>query len=267
VQINLQYKTLDHETRVRYEKDDFQAFLVTKGVIETSLPTDPHLSNEKLCAGAILFVPPSRNAQIEFNGACVSRKFAIPRAFIQDLFDADHFAAIATHLETPAVIRDPFAYALLRLIAASLQENSEFASPIARSATKTFLLRVAAKLSTGTSLDAQVDQDALSEILSYIDDNIASSLSITKLATLTKLTKAQITRGIKIQFDTSPGKYIANRRVQIAKKMLLGTDLSIAEVALACGFCSQSHMTESFTRIEGQSPGRIRNNRKGKKRK
>ena len=49
--------------------------------------------------------------------------------------------------------------------------------------------------------------------------------------------------------------------------MLLGSALSLAEVALACGFADQSHFTRVFTRTVGTSPGawrRVRNNRGGR---
>ena len=39
---------------------------------------------------------------------------------------------------------------------------------------------------------------------------------------------------------------------------LLATELSLAEIALACGFSSQSHFTTAYRRHFGQTPGQAR---------
>ena len=44
-------------------------------------------------------------------------------------------------------------------------------------------------------------------------------------------------------------------RVERAKDAMLGTNASLAEVALSCGFADQSHFTKVFTSVAGVSPG------------
>jgi AraC-like DNA-binding protein len=45
------------------------------------------------------------------------------------------------------------------------------------------------------------------------------------------------------------------RRVEVAKEKLRNTGLSLSDIALACGFGDQSHLTRVFTRMVGVSPG------------
>jgi AraC family transcriptional regulator len=45
------------------------------------------------------------------------------------------------------------------------------------------------------------------------------------------------------------------RRIDKAKDLLRSSDLSLNEIALACGFADQSHFTAVFTRMVGVSPG------------
>lgn len=49
-------------------------------------------------------------------------------------------------------------------------------------------------------------------------------------------------------------------RVRLAHALdwLLDTDRTLSEVALACGFASHSHFTETFRRQVGVSPARVR---------
>jgi AraC family transcriptional regulator len=44
-------------------------------------------------------------------------------------------------------------------------------------------------------------------------------------------------------------------RIEVAKEKLHDRRLSLSEVALACGFADQSHLTRVFTRTVGVNPG------------
>jgi AraC family transcriptional regulator len=43
-------------------------------------------------------------------------------------------------------------------------------------------------------------------------------------------------------------------RLDLAKRLLLTSDTSIAEVALLCGLADQAHLTRLFSRTEGLPP-------------
>jgi AraC family transcriptional regulator len=53
----------------------------------------------------------------------------------------------------------------------------------------------------------------------------------------------------------TPHEWLQTCRVERAKDMMMAADLSLAEVALACGFADQSHFTRIFTRKTGSTPG------------
>jgi AraC family transcriptional regulator len=48
------------------------------------------------------------------------------------------------------------------------------------------------------------------------------------------------------------------RRVQRALELLRDGNRTIAEIAHAAGFASQSHLTTNFRRVTGLTPGRFR---------
>ena len=52
--------------------------------------------------------------------------------------------------------------------------------------------------------------------------------------------------------------YVAARRVERAKLMMTSTRGKLTEIALACGFADQSHLTKSFSRVVGMTPWRWR---------
>ena len=49
-------------------------------------------------------------------------------------------------------------------------------------------------------------------------------------------------------------RWLIKRRVEIAKEMLLSSELPLSGIALECGFADQSHLTETFTVMVGAPP-------------
>ena len=56
----------------------------------------------------------------------------------------------------------------------------------------------------------------------------------------------------------APHQWQLGRRMARAQALLTGSSRSIAEIALACGFSSQSHFATAFREAVGVSPGRWR---------
>jgi AraC-like DNA-binding protein len=52
-----------------------------------------------------------------------------------------------------------------------------------------------------------------------------------------------------------PHRWLMNLRVQRAKESLHNREMSVAEIALCCGFADQSHLTRVFTAQTGVGPG------------
>ena len=63
---------------------------------------------------------------------------------------------------------------------------------------------------------------------------------------------------IEENLGSSPMTYVAARRVERAKIMMTSTRERLTDIALACGFSDQSHLTRSFGRVVGMAPGRWR---------
>ena len=62
----------------------------------------------------------------------------------------------------------------------------------------------------------------------------------------------------------TPYRWLQVQRLQKASSLLLESSLSVAEIALICGFADQSHMTRHFTRHFGNSPAAWRRAHKGR---
>jgi AraC family transcriptional regulator len=90
--------------------------------------------------------------------------------------------------------------------------------------------------------------------LEYIEDNLGSKMAIREIADCVALSKSHFSRAFKQSLGSSPMAYIAARRVERAKLMMISTRQMLTDIALACGFADQSHLTKSFRRVVGMSP-------------
>lgn len=78
--------------------------------------------------------------------------------------------------------------------------------------------------------------------------------------TLAELSRAvgrhpvQVSRQFHHYFGCTISEYVRRVRIGRAQSLLSRGDRSVAETALACGFCDQSHFTTAFSRLVGVSP-------------
>ena len=95
-------------------------------------------------------------------------------------------------------------------------------------------------------------------VVDHIECNLQSKIDIAKLANLIAVSKGHFSRAFKQRVGLPPMAFIAARRVERAKTMLISTREPIADIAIACGFGDQSHLTRRFCHVVGVTPGRYR---------
>lgn len=89
-------------------------------------------------------------------------------------------------------------------------------------------------------------------------DRLADDLGLDDLAREVGLSRFHFARAFKQATGTTPYRYLCERRIERAKGLLVGTELTLAEIALACGFATQTGFTSAFRRVTGTTPGRWR---------
>lgn len=94
----------------------------------------------------------------------------------------------------------------------------------------------------------------ISKIRRYIDENIDESITLLKLADLTRLSVSYFSAAFKVSFGVSPHAYIIAQRVERAKRHIALTDAPLSEIALDCGLADQAHLSRIFRRHTGFTP-------------
>ena len=104
----------------------------------------------------------------------------------------------------------------------------------------------------------QKNQDRILTMISFIQENFSEKLTLEDIADSAAVSTRECLRCFKSAIHQSPMDYLIEYRVRTAKKMLETTDLSITDIALRCGFNSNSYFTKLFHRICGKTPNAYR---------
>ena len=88
--------------------------------------------------------------------------------------------------------------------------------------------------------------------------HLAEGVTIAELAQACDVSASYFSRAFKLTAGVPPHRWLMNERVERAKSLLRHSDLSLSDIALACGFTDQSHFSRVFSHHEGRTPGRWR---------
>ncbi len=105
-----------------------------------------------------------------------------------------------------------------------------------------------------TAFLGRLSQSQLKRITEYINEHLAENLSLAELANVVALSPFHFARLFKSSVGVAPHQYHIRCRVNHAKQLLLKRELSIAQIAYAVGFASQSHLNYHFKRVVGLTP-------------
>lgn len=95
-------------------------------------------------------------------------------------------------------------------------------------------------------------------IIEEMEENLEEPLSPSLLAKQAGLSTRQLERLFRRYLDRSPKRYYLELRLKKARSLLLQTEMSVINVALACGFSSPSHFSKCYRAFYGRTPYRER---------
>ncbi|MGF6573816.1 AraC family transcriptional regulator [Paraburkholderia sp. GAS333] len=88
-------------------------------------------------------------------------------------------------------------------------------------------------------------------LLAEADGNI----SIEEIAAACNLSRSYFISAFRETTHCTPHQWLIQQRIARARGLLVSSDASLAEIAVACGFSDQSHFSRMFSQIVGVPPG------------
>ena len=99
----------------------------------------------------------------------------------------------------------------------------------------------------------------LRQAIAYINDNLNRTIKLNDVAKLLDLSQYYFCHQFKQSIGIAPYKYVIQQRLERAKELIKQSKLPLADIALECGFSSQSQMTQHFRKCVGVTPKAYRN--------
>jgi AraC family transcriptional regulator len=194
---------------------------------------------------ALVYNPPGvvhRDRFVDGGGYFLAVSFA-PSDW-RALSDAGRGAAIdALRLTGPAARR-----AALRLIRSLLARDAEAVSLEALS------LELAAQAIIPAP-EGDKRPSWLDRAETYLADAFDQPISVADLAQVAGVHPVHLARGYRRWLSAAPGDRLRTRRLERAADLLMRGREPIGEIALASGFCDQSHLNRQFLKAYGVTPG------------
>ncbi|MEO1139093.1 MAG: GlxA family transcriptional regulator [Pseudomonadota bacterium] len=98
----------------------------------------------------------------------------------------------------------------------------------------------------------------LSQVIQMMENNIEEPISPSILAKEVAMSTRQLERLFRRYLNRSPKRYYMELRLQKARNLLMQTDMTVINVALACGFASPSHFSKCYRSHYNTTPYRER---------
>jgi AraC family transcriptional regulator len=242
------------------------AFLAVMQVRETAkdLYLDGRLvSRAPVPAGSLVFHDLRRRPSANFKSPFHTLNFYLSRSVLEELADQSNASKISDlKIEACVSYSDQLVKTLSLMLLPAFERPQErnrlFADYIILAVAAHVLQKYGGIAPRGKSARGGLagwQERRAKEILSA---NLGGEISVSELAAECGLSTSHFCRCFRYTTGLTPHNWLLQRRVSIAKALLVKNDLSLSEVALACGFANHSHFSRVFRRQTGLSPNRWR---------
>ena len=98
----------------------------------------------------------------------------------------------------------------------------------------------------------------LVEVRDLLHERFSERLSLTQQADYAGVHPVHLAREFRRFYHCTPGEYIRRLRIEFAIEKLTNSSIPLIEIALAAGFCDQSHFTRTFKQLTKKTPREYR---------
>ena len=94
----------------------------------------------------------------------------------------------------------------------------------------------------------------LKQALHYIHHNLNGNIKISDIASLLGISQYYFCRLFRESTGIAPYRYVIQQRIAKVKILIKEDELPLSDIAIECGFSSQSQMTYHFRKVVGVTP-------------
>lgn len=189
------------------------------------------------------------DGSVEYHCLIVGRTFCIENGL-----DIEHLH-FTTHIENAEL------FSLVEKAAREFVNNTDESSRVVsvRSAVMRVLALLACEFSEPLPKKAaKKSSDTVKSGLVYINSNYTSEMTADEIAAAAGSSKYHFLRRFKRYTGYTVTEYVNMLRCEYARRLLVGTDDPIGEIAARCGFENMSYFSKTFRKYVGKTPSAVR---------
>lgn len=103
-----------------------------------------------------------------------------------------------------------------------------------------------------------ISNEQIMSVNDFIEKNISRQIPLFSLCQLVNVSESTLVKTFKLAYDKTPRSYIESLRIARARKLLLTSELTLAEIAYRTGFTHQSRFGAVFKKYYGITPLKFR---------
>ncbi len=188
--------------------------------------------------------------------------FYIPRAAL-DAFAFEHGARRIDELRCPPGTRDKVLEGLAAALRPSLERPGQADPLFVDYVSLAALSHLASRYGGVRSPSAAgLSPAQLRRALEFMSARHAERITLADVAKACGLSRGHFAQGFKKATGCAPHQWLQRYRLERVQQLLRGSDSAIADIAAACGFTDQSHLSRVFAKMTRQTPAVWRRSRR-----
>ncbi|MDJ0644122.1 MAG: AraC family transcriptional regulator [Erythrobacter sp.] len=157
---------------------------------------------------------------------------------------------------------DPDLTSAAELLLTALQTRSSGSEVMYESLARIFAVKLLERYGEDAAAEAGFSKaftpQHYKRVLDFVADHFGEAIAIADLARAAGLSEAHFSRQFRKTIGDSPHQFLMRYRVERATTLLGDTARPLGEIAFACGFSDQAHLTRLFKRFTGETPRQYR---------
>jgi len=222
-------------------------------------------SSRLIPPGGMFMMPGGMDFSVRVDGTLHSLHLYLRRGILEEIA-GDLLAGDPAHVEILPKFgeSDPLIERLMLGVRDALHEDDPsapvYVDYLARAIVARLIRRHSSASSVRLHLHASSNRSScqISKAIDFMQGNLERSIDLAMIAEATGLSPSHFARRFRARFGKAPHQYLIEMRIDRAKRLLSETKRGIAEVASACGFANQEHLTRLFKRSCGLTPAGFR---------
>ncbi len=107
----------------------------------------------------------------------------------------------------------------------------------------------------------EIEKDNIISIAkTFIEQNYNRDITINDIADACNVCTSYLHKAFKSALGITPGNFLLNHRISVAQSLIVNSNMPLTEIAISCGFNSQSYFSDCFKKNIGTTPRVFRKN-------